>query len=136
MLVSQLQFHFLLVSNAVDNRRNSSTARDINLTFVSIYPDGRMNQRTFVRDHLKFAGRNIGLMQFGLAKSSSGQTKTGLGIDTFGKIGVGPESLERGTLLANATPYPGILSTLKSKGIIRTQAFSLFLSSLGIAILC
>lgn len=123
----------------VDDLTQSTTVVRSNQTFNASYgtafDNGSGAQGIFVIDSFGIGGYELGGVQFAVVEKRTPNvdigTATGLGIDTRGLLGVGPESSQAGVAQGITTRYPTIVSAMKDQGKIGSNAFSLYLNSLG-----
>ena len=114
----------------LDDVTQSETANTLYDVFEAKYGDLEHVVGTFVQDTVRLGNIQMEAVQFGRATFSEYNTKVGQ-IDTVGIMGVGVNAMEFQSAVHNATPDPNIVSELVAHGVINTNAFSLYLNSLG-----
>lgn len=101
------------------NPEASSTNTFVNHGFIIRYVDKISASGDFVTDDLHFAGQELKNVQFGLGLvSSSGK----------GFIGIGYAVREGYVTRMNGKPFPNLPQVLKNQGLIKTNAYSLWLN--------
>lgn len=107
---------------AFDPQRSSSLQSNvIEAKFESKYADGSGSSGSYISDNVGFGSVNLKNVTMGLATISS------IG---YGLMGVGYDSLE---MIADDDPsaeYPNIINDLKSQGVIKSLAYSLWLNDI------
>ncbi|GME27050.1 Peptidase A1 [Neofusicoccum parvum] len=103
------------------NANDSSTYEYVNSLFNISYVDGSGASGDYVKDTFNFGGSNLTEMQFGIGYTSS---------STEGVLGIGYTTNEVAVNRAGLEAYSNLPQLLVDKGIIQSNAYSLWLNDL------
>ncbi|OJD29198.1 aspartic-type endopeptidase [Diplodia corticola] len=108
-------------SSGTYSANDSSTYEYVNSLFNISYVDGSGASGDYVKDTFTFGGQNLTDMQFGIGYTST---------SSEGVLGIGYTKNEVAVNRAGLAAYPNLPQLLVNKGIIQSNAYSLWLNDL------
>ncbi|EKG19258.1 Peptidase A1 [Macrophomina phaseolina MS6] len=108
-------------ASGVYNANDSSTYEYVNSLFNISYVDGSGASGDYAKDIFNFGGQNLTDMQFGIGYTST---------STEGVLGIGYTSNEVAVNRAGLEAYSNLPQLMVDKGIIQSNAYSLWLNDL------
>ncbi|MCJ1387227.1 hypothetical protein MMC18_000067 [Xylographa bjoerkii] len=93
-------------------------------TFVTSYQDGSGTSGDFFTDNIEIGGVTVKTQQMGLTLESTSNSNNGL-------VGLGFDSNEAGLAVNGAQPYPTLVDTMVTQGLINAMTYSIWLNDVA-----
>ena len=105
---------------------SSSSYQYVNSNFSLTYSDGTGESGDYVTDVISIGGNSVQGLQFAIAYNS-----TAVSTSPYGVLGLGYPVQEVQVTQNHAQPYPNLPQAMANKGMINSNAFSLWLNDLS-----